>query len=64
VEALELGTGTIRADGRKVHDMYLFEVKTPAESKYPGDYYKLRAKIPAAQAFRPLSEGGCSLVRG
>jgi branched-chain amino acid transport system substrate-binding protein len=58
------GKGTIRADGRKLNDMYLFEVKTPAESKYPGDYYKLRATIPAAQAFRPLSEGGCSLVRG
>src|SRR5262249_32845156 len=58
------GKGTIRADGRKLQDMYLFEVKTPAESKYAGDYYKLRAKIPAAQAFRPLSEGGCSLVRG
>jgi branched-chain amino acid transport system substrate-binding protein len=58
------GKGTIRADGRKLHDLYLFEVKTPAESKYAGDYYKLRATIPAAQAFRPLSEGGCPLVKG
>jgi branched-chain amino acid transport system substrate-binding protein len=57
------GKGTIRADGRKIHDMYLFEVKKPEESKYPWDYYKLRATIPAAEAFRPLSEGGCPLVK-
>ncbi|MBL8673115.1 MAG: ABC transporter substrate-binding protein [Alphaproteobacteria bacterium] len=56
------GKGTVRADGRKVHDMYLFEVKKPAESKGPWDYYKLRATIPAAEAFRPLKDGGCSLV--
>jgi branched-chain amino acid transport system substrate-binding protein len=58
------GKGTIRADGRKVHDAYLFEVKTPAESKHPGDFYKLRATIPAAEAFRPLKDGGCPLVSG
>jgi branched-chain amino acid transport system substrate-binding protein len=58
------GKGTIRADGRKVHDMYLFEVKKPEESKYPGDFYKLRATIPAAEAFRPLKEGNCPLVSG
>ncbi len=58
------GKGTIRADGRKIHDAYLFEVKTPAESKYPGDFYKTRATIPAAEAFRPLHEGGCPLVQG
>ena len=58
------GTGVIRADGRKIHDMYLFEVKTPAESKYFGDLYKLRATIPAAEAFRPLKDGGCPLVNG
>jgi branched-chain amino acid transport system substrate-binding protein len=58
------GKGTIRADGRKIHDMFLFEVKTPAESKGPWDLYKLRATIPAAQAFRPLNEGGCPLVSG
>jgi branched-chain amino acid transport system substrate-binding protein len=58
------GQGTIRADGRKVHDMYLFEVKKPAESKYPGDFYKTRAIIPAVEAFRPLKEGGCPLVTG
>ena len=58
------GKGEIRADGRKIHDMFLFEVKKPAESKYAWDYYKLRATIPAAEAFRPLKEGGCPLVSG
>ena len=58
------GKGTIRADGRKLHDMYLFEVKKPEESKAPWDYYKLRATIPAAEAFRPLKEGNCPLVSG
>ena len=56
------GKGTIRADGRHIHDMYLFEVKKPADSKYPWDYYKLRATIPADEAFRPLKDGGCPLV--
>jgi branched-chain amino acid transport system substrate-binding protein len=58
------GKGTIRADGRKIHDAYLFEVKKPAESKYPGDFYKTRATVPGAEAFRPLKEGGCPLVQG
>ena len=58
------GKGTVRPDGRKIHDAYLFEVKKPAESKYPGDFYKTRATIPAAEAFRPLREGGCPLVQG
>ncbi len=58
------GKGTIRADGRKIHPMYLFEVKKPEESKYPWDYYKLRATIPADEAFRPLKDGGCPLVKG
>ncbi|MCK9909168.1 ABC transporter substrate-binding protein [Microbacteriaceae bacterium K1510] len=58
------GKGVIRADGRKIHPAYLFEVKTPAESKHPGDFYKLLATIPAEEAFRPLNEGGCSLVKG
>ena len=58
------GKGTIRADGRKVHDAYLLEVKSPAESKYPGDFYKVKATIPAAEAFRPLKDGGCALVSG
>ena len=56
------GKGVVRADGRKIHDAYLFEVKKPAESKYVGDFYKMRATIPAAEAFRPLKEGGCPLV--
>jgi branched-chain amino acid transport system substrate-binding protein len=58
------GKGTVRADGRKIHPAYLFEVKTPAESKYPGDFYKLRATIPADEAFRPLKDGGCPMVSG
>jgi len=57
------GKGKIRADGRKVHPAYLFEVKKPSESKGPYDYYKLRATIPAEEAFRPLKDGGCSLVK-
>src|SRR5262245_16603836 len=57
------GKGTVRQDGRKIHDMYLFEVKKPQESKGPWDYYKLRATIPADQAFRPLNEGECPLVK-
>jgi branched-chain amino acid transport system substrate-binding protein len=56
------GKGTIRADGRKVHPAYLVEVKKPSESKGPYDYYKIRATIPADQAFRPLADGGCPLV--
>jgi branched-chain amino acid transport system substrate-binding protein len=56
------GKGTIRADGRKIHPAYLFEVKKPEESKYAGDYYKLRATIPADEAFRPLKDGNCPLV--
>jgi branched-chain amino acid transport system substrate-binding protein len=56
------GKGTIRADGRKLHPAYLFEVKKPSESKYPGDFYKLRATIPADEAFRPLKDGNCPLV--
>jgi branched-chain amino acid transport system substrate-binding protein len=58
------GKGVIRADGRKIHPAYLFEVKKPEESKYPGDFYKLRATIPADEAFRPLKDGGCPLVSG
>jgi len=58
------GKGTIRADGRKVHPAYLLEVKAPSESKHPGDFYHLRATIPADEAFRPLKEGNCPLVSG
>jgi branched-chain amino acid transport system substrate-binding protein len=57
------GKGRIRQDGRKIHDMYLFEVKKPSESKGPWDYYTLRGTIPAEQAFRPEKEGGCPLVK-
>lgn len=57
------GKGMVRADGRKVHNGYLVEVKKPSESKSPYDYYKIRTTIPADQAFRPMSEGGCSLVK-
>jgi len=57
------GKGTIRVDGRKIHPAYLFEVKKPSESKGPWDYYKLRATIPAEQAFRPLDQGECPLVK-
>ncbi|MCJ2007816.1 ABC transporter substrate-binding protein [Methylobacterium sp. E-025] len=58
------GKGTIRVDGRKIHDMYLFEVKKPAESKGEWDLYKLLATIPGNEVFRPLNEGGCPLVKG
>ncbi|MFT3802211.1 MAG: ABC transporter substrate-binding protein [Burkholderiaceae bacterium] len=57
------GKGVVRADGRKTHPVYLFEVKKPSESKGPYDYYKIRATIPAEQAFRPLDQGGCPLVK-
>ena len=57
------GKGTVRVDGRKIHPAYLVEVKKPSESKYPWDYYKIRATIPAEQAFRPLDQGGCELVK-
>ncbi len=56
------GKGYIRADGRKIHPAYLFEVKTPEESKYPGDVYKLRATIPADEAFRPMKDDNCPMV--
>jgi branched-chain amino acid transport system substrate-binding protein len=58
-----LGEGEIRADGRKIHKMYLFEVKSPDESEGEWDYYKLVNEIPADQAFRPLEDGGCELVQ-
>jgi branched-chain amino acid transport system substrate-binding protein len=51
--------GWIREDGRIMRDMYLEEVKSPEQSKYPFDYFKLLATIPAEQAFRPLKDGGC-----
>jgi branched-chain amino acid transport system substrate-binding protein len=57
------GKGRIREDGRKLHPMYLFQVKTPAESVGRWDVYKLVSTVPADQAFRPLSEGNCPLVK-
>ncbi|MDB5511070.1 MAG: transporter permease [Enterovirga sp.] len=56
------GKGSVRADGRAIHPMYLFQVKTPAESKGPWDIYKTLATIPTEEAFRPLNEGNCPLV--
>jgi branched-chain amino acid transport system substrate-binding protein len=58
------GKGYVRADGRKIHPAYLFEVKKPEESKYPGDDYKLLATIPADEAFRPMKDGQCPMVHG
>ncbi|MDR3464618.1 MAG: ABC transporter substrate-binding protein [Xanthobacteraceae bacterium] len=57
------GDLAIRQDGRVTHPIYLFEVKKPEESKYPYDYYKLVTTIPAEQAFRPLAEGGCPMIK-
>lgn len=57
------GDVAIRQDGRVIHPMYLFEVKKPDESKYPYDYYKLVSTIPPEQAFRPIADGGCTLVK-
>jgi branched-chain amino acid transport system substrate-binding protein len=56
------GKGIVRADGRKIHPAYLFEVKKPEESKYPGDVYKLRATIPADEAFRPMKDDNCPML--
>lgn len=55
--------GKIRADGRMVHEFYLFQVKSPAESKYPWDYYKLVSTIRGDQAFQPLSQSRCPMIR-
>jgi branched-chain amino acid transport system substrate-binding protein len=55
--------GYIRADGRMVHDMYLMQVKKPSESKYPWDYFTVKATIPAEEAFLPLAKSQCSLVK-
>ena len=57
------GKGSIRPNGRKMHDMYLYEVKKPSESKGPWDYYKQLAVLPADQAFRPLADSECPLVK-
>jgi branched-chain amino acid transport system substrate-binding protein len=57
------GKTTIRADGRRLFPAYLFEVKSPAESKYPWDYYKLIGTIPAEEAARPLAQSECPMVK-
>ncbi|WP_458096650.1 ABC transporter substrate-binding protein [Roseomonas sp. WA12] len=57
------GAGSIRQDGRKLHPSFLFEVKTPGESKGAWDYYKLLRTVPVEEAWRPMADGGCSLVR-
>jgi branched-chain amino acid transport system substrate-binding protein len=58
------GKSTVREDGRVLHPAYLFEVKKPEESKYPGDLYHVRATIPPNEAFRPMNEGNCPLIKG
>ncbi len=58
------GKGVIRPDGRKLNPFYLFQVKSPAESRYPWDYYTLLHTTPADQAFRPMDQGGCPMVQG
>jgi branched-chain amino acid transport system substrate-binding protein len=55
------GTGSLRADGRVIHPSYMFGVKSPEESKYPGELYKILATTPADKAFRPISEGHCTM---
>ena len=57
------GKGQVRADGRKIHEMYLFEVKKPSELKGDWDLLEAVVMIPANEAFRPLEEGGCPLVK-
>jgi branched-chain amino acid transport system substrate-binding protein len=57
------GKGSVRIDGRVMHPVYLFEVKKPEESKYPFDYYKIISSMSGEEAFRPLSESLCPLVK-
>ena len=57
------GKGTVRADGRMIHDMYLFQVKSQKESTTPWDYYKLLEKVPGDQAFRTVADSKCSLLK-
>ena len=59
---LAFGKGRLREDGRKIHDMHLFEVKAPEESKKPWDYYKFLRTVPGEKAFRPLADGKCPLI--
>lgn len=62
IEDKLFGRVVVRPDGRAIHNMYLFKVKTPDESKAPWDYYTLLSTISADQAFRPMDQGGCALV--
>ena len=62
IKAPIMHNASIRADGRVIHDMYLYQVKTPAESKAPWDYLKLLATIPAQTAFKPMDKA-CPLVK-
>nr|WP_249780970.1 ABC transporter substrate-binding protein [Bradyrhizobium sp. dw_78] len=59
---LAFGNGRLREDGRKIHDMHLFEVKAPAQSTKPWDYYKYLRTVPGERAFRPLAEGKCAMI--
>jgi branched-chain amino acid transport system substrate-binding protein len=63
VDGFDAKNGRVREDGRMVHDMYFVQVKSPEESSGPWDYYKILSTIPGDQAFRPLDEGGCPLVK-
>ena len=63
IDDLLFGSVQVRADGRAIHPMYLFRVKSPAESKSEWDVYSLVSTIPAESAFRPLADGGCPLVK-
>jgi branched-chain amino acid transport system substrate-binding protein len=58
------GVGRIREDGRKLHPSYLFQVKPPSDRTSPGDVYRLLATTAPDDAFRPLTEGGCPMVKG
>ena len=58
------GPGTVRADGQHMHPVFLFEAKTPAESKGPWDLYKLLQTLPPEAVWRPLTEGGCRMAGG
>jgi branched-chain amino acid transport system substrate-binding protein len=55
--------GYVRQDGRMIHDMYLMQVKKPSESKYPWDYYTIKATIPGEQAYQPLSLSRCPMIK-
>ena len=62
-EDIVFGKGRLREDGRKIHDMHLFQVKTPDESKQPWDYYRVLDTIPGERVFRPMADGKCSMIK-